>query len=90
MFLAQEASASILRVGGWQSKALKMREIKRRDQEGLERRQYVEHGEQKEVLPNVGGEAVPTWRDAKELAKEKGFDSSTYNEKIAEERLENG
>lgn len=37
------------------------------------------------LAPNVDGERVDTWTDAKKLAESKGKDGSTYDAKIREE-----
>lgn len=38
------------------------------------------------LVPNVGGEIVDTWADAKQLAKEKGIDSTSYEARAVEEK----
>lgn len=39
------------------------------------------------LVPNVGGEVVDTWEDAKHLAREKGIDSSSYETRVLEEKV---
>jgi len=38
------------------------------------------------LVPNVGGEQVGTWQEAKKLAAEKGKDTSTYEPMITQEK----
>ena len=42
-------------------------------------------GPQVRLVPNVDGERVENWTDAKKLAESKGKDGSTYDTKIREE-----
>jgi hypothetical protein len=38
------------------------------------------------LAPNVGGERVDSWSDAKKLATSKGRDTAAYDAKIREEK----
>lgn len=83
----EAASRVAVRLKGWDwpSKTMKLSNLMKRKQRNLERRQYVEHGEAPRIAPNVEGEKVGSWKEAKELASEKGLGTAGYDEKIAEE-----
>ena len=62
----------------WSGKLLKEKDLRKRNSSLLDRKQRVEHSLDK-VLPNVDGEVVSSWSDAKRLAKEKGYNTSSYD-----------
>lgn len=67
-----------LKGDNWTGKLLKETEIRQRRSKVLDHKQRVEHKSDK-VLPNVDGEVVSSWGEAKKLAKSKGYNTSSYD-----------
>lgn len=71
----------VLNGDGWPSKAIRVREqmLKRRDRVGKKEDEKRRDGFGMKLAPNVGGEEVDSWREARKLAESKGKDTSTYD-----------
>jgi len=67
-----------LKGDNWTGKLLKEKELRTKNSLLLDRKQRVEHKSDK-VLPNVNGEIVSSWSDAKKLAKERGYNTASYD-----------
>ena len=67
-----------LKGDSWTGKLLKEKEYRNKKSKVLDRKQKVEHKADK-VLPNVNGEVVSSWSEAKKLAKDKGYNTSSYD-----------
>jgi hypothetical protein len=77
----------IFKGDGWVSKNLRVAgqmadKNKRLDQKQNERKREAPGVK---LAPNVDGERVGSWSEAKKLAESQGKDGSTYNAKIREE-----
>jgi putative FmdB family regulatory protein len=75
----------VLRGDGWPGKALKIRQQmaeknKRLDAKSKDRSAGMT------LAPNVDGEEVDTWAEAKKLASSKGKDTSSYEKFAAKEK----
>jgi putative FmdB family regulatory protein len=82
------APGMILKGDGWSGKNLR---IKRQMQEKNKRlaakeREYKGDGMIPSLAPNVGGERVDSWSEAKKLAADKGKDTSGYDRYIQKEK----
>lgn len=80
----------VLRGDGWSGKNLKIKNqmlARRRKLAGKEYEQKME-GPGVRLAPNVNGERVESWSDAKKLARSKGKDTSSYESHIRKERQE--
>lgn len=67
-----------LKGDNWTGKLLKEKELRTRNSHHLGRKQRLEHTPDK-VLPNVDGQVVSSWSEAKKLAKDKGYNTSSYD-----------
>jgi len=67
-----------LKGDNWTGKLLKEKELRTRNSQHLGRKQHLEHTPEK-VLPNVDGQVVSSWPEAKKLAKDKGYNTSSYD-----------
>jgi len=67
-----------LKGDSWTGKLLKEKDLRQKKSTYLDRKQRVEHKLDK-VVPNVDGEVVSSWKEAKSLAKSKGYDTSSYD-----------
>ena len=67
-----------LKGDNWTGKLLKEKELRSKRSAVLDHKQRVEHRTDK-VLPNVNGEVVSSWSEAKKLAKDKGYNTSSYD-----------
>lgn len=67
-----------LKGDNWTGKLIKEKELRKKRSSVLDRKQRVEHRPDK-VLPNVDGEVVSSWSEAKRLAKSKGYNTSSYD-----------
>lgn len=70
---------------GWATKEGRVAGQMRAKNEKLLVRQRERYGTGTEVAPNVGGEQVDSWADAKKLAVSKGLDGSGYDKYIRKE-----
>jgi putative FmdB family regulatory protein len=80
----------VLRGDGWAGKNNKVKgQMSRRRQRlaGKEHEQKMD-GPGMRLAPNVNGERVDSWSDAKKLAKSKGKDTSSYDANVRKERQE--
>lgn len=71
----------VLKGTGWTGKDLKEKRYRKKRSQMLARKQKDNHPVPK-LAPNVGGERVDNWRDAKALAKERGHDVTNYDDKV--------
>lgn len=78
----------ILRGDGWTGKNIRVKGqmTKRRQSLAGKEHERKMDGPGVRLAPNVGGERVDSWSEAKRLAKSKGKDTSSYDAKIREER----
>ena len=72
----------ILKGSGWPSKAMLINKemTKKNDDNKIKQQQYK--SSTPTLVPNVEGQQVDSWRDAQKLAKEKGYDTKTYDKPI--------
>ncbi len=70
---------------GWATKEGRIAGQMRAKNEGLLKRQRERYGTGSGYVPNVAGEQVETWAEAKKLATSKGLDGSTYDVQIRKE-----
>lgn len=72
----------------WPSKAGRIRDQKKLHNAKLDIKQAERAREQPGVrlVPNVGGERVESWADAKKLAKDKGKSTDSYNSYVHKEQ----
>ena len=78
----------VLAGDGWTSKNLRIAGQMRRKNERLAAREREMRGDGTvpRLLPNVGGEQADSWSDAARLAKDRGLDSSGYENRAREEK----
>lgn len=69
---------TILLRGSFPSKDLKEKNYRKKRSQEMDRKMRLSH-ESPSVVPNVDGERVDSWGDAKKLAADKGYDPSTYD-----------
>lgn len=67
-----------LKGDNWTGKLIKEKALRTKRSQVLDRKQRVEHQTDK-VLPNVNGEIVSSWGEAKKLAQSKGYNTSSYD-----------
>jgi hypothetical protein len=67
--------------GEWPGKLQKEANYRRKRSKEMGRRQKENHP-LPTVAPNVDGERVDSWSEAKKLAADKGHDTSNYDEKV--------
>ena len=67
-----------LKGDNWTGKLLKEKDLRLRRSHSLGKKQHLEHKSDK-ILPNVDGEVVSSWSEAKKLAKDKGYNTSSYD-----------
>ena len=75
----------VLKGDGWPGKALRVKEqmaVKNRRLDGKMR----DRPSPVKLAPNVGGERVDSWSEAKKLASSKGRDSDSYDPLIRQEQ----
>jgi len=77
----------VLKGDGWVGKNQKIKgqmamKNRRLDEKSRERR----HDASVRLAPNVGGERVEDWEDAKKLAASKGLSTESYDTKIRQEK----
>jgi putative FmdB family regulatory protein len=77
--------AFVLRGDGWFGKNLTIKRQMEEKNRVLETRQKERYGGQVSLAPNVDGERVDSWREAKSLAASKGKDTSSYDRFVAKE-----
>lgn len=70
---------------GWASKNLRIKDQMRKKNEKLKAKEKERWGGKVTLAPNVDGERVESWKDAKSLAKSKGKDTTSYDKKIQKE-----
>jgi hypothetical protein len=71
----------VLKGTGWAGKDHKENRYRTKRSEMMKKRQKDNNPVPK-LAPNVGGERVETWRDAKMLAKERGHDVTNFDDKV--------
>jgi putative FmdB family regulatory protein len=71
----------VLRGDGWAGKNLKVKGqmARRRERLADKEREQRHDNPGMRLAPNVGGERVDSWAEAKKLAKSKGKDTSSYD-----------
>lgn len=79
----------VLKGDGWFGKNLKLRrqmaaKNRRLDEKGRERR----HDAGVRLVPNVNGERVDSWEEARQLAAAGGLSTEGYDAKIREEKVD--
>lgn len=73
----------VLKGGDFPGKNLRVKRQMEKKNADLDLRQRERYGDSRPTLaPNVDGERVDSWSDAKKLAKEKGHDTSNYDQKV--------
>jgi len=81
MSVLVRSTSFMLKGDNWSGKLIKETEFRKKRSEVLDRRQRKEHSSPK-VAPNVEGEIVGSWKEAKKLASDKGYNTSTYDKFI--------
>lgn len=83
------APGFVLRGDNWTSKAGRIRRQMSDKNKKLatKERDYKGDGGVPQLAPNVGGERVDSWAEAKKLAASKGKDSSSYEPYIRKEKI---
>ena len=78
----------ILKGDGWSGKNLKIKNqmAKRRSRLATKENEIKRDAPSVTLAPNVGGEQVANWTEAKKLAASKGKDTSTYDSMIRKEK----
>jgi len=78
-------SSFVLKGDGWTSKDLRAKGqmTRRNNRMGQKMKDHVAPKEK--LVPNVGGEQVDTWSEAKKLAASKGKDASSYDALVHKE-----
>lgn len=71
---------------GWTSKNLRIKKQMRKKNQRLDKKQRDRWGGKVKLAPNVDGERVESWSEAKKLAKSKGKSTSGYDKKIIKEK----
>jgi len=69
---------AVLQGDGWVGKNLRVKDQMARKNAALDRKQRANH-HKPTLIPNVDGEQVKDWAEAKKLAASKGKDTSTYD-----------
>ena len=72
----------------WATKNLKVKEQKKAKNKILEKKQNEEHSKM-QLIPNIGGVEIDSFKDAAKIAKESGLDSRGY-EKYAKKEEKQG
>lgn len=76
----------ILRGSGWPSKAMIInKQMTAKNNENKYKQQQYKSMAPK-LIPNVDGQLVDSWSDAQKVAKEKGYDASSYDGVVAKEK----
>ena len=78
----------VLKGDGWAGKNLKIKNqmSKRRSRLATKENEIKRDAPSVSLAPNVGGEQVANWTEAKKLAASKGKDTSTYEPMIRKEK----
>lgn len=80
-FIASNFKGQLVLAGNWDSKLAKESKYRaKRSQEMAVRQRDNNHSPK--LIPNVNGEQVDSWRDAKKLASEKGLNTTHYDAKV--------
>ena len=85
------APSVILKGDGWTGKNIKIRgQMARKNSRlAVKEREFVKDSNEMKtmtVAPNVEGERVDSWSEARELARSKGKDTSTYDAYVRKEK----
>jgi len=80
----------VLKGDGWSGKNMKIKRqmMKRREHIGGRERELKNDGPGVRLAPNVDGQRVGSWAEAKKLAKSKGKDAGSYDAIVRKERKE--
>jgi putative FmdB family regulatory protein len=70
----------------WPGKANRVRGQMAEKNRRISARQTENHGSVARLVPNVDGERVESWSDARKLAKDKGKDTSSYDRMVSTEK----
>jgi len=76
----------VLKGDGWTGKNLRIKSQMTRKNERLKRRQKDHVGPGPQLAPNVDGERVESWTEAKKLAASQGKAADSYDHMIRKER----
>ena len=77
----------VLKGDGWAGKAVRIKGQMKKKNERISARQRERYGNNPhKVTPNVDGERVDSWAEAKKLAASKGKVADTYDPMVAKER----
>lgn len=68
------------------SKVIKEQRYRQKHNADLSVRQVERYGTGPKPVPNVRGEEVGSWSEAKKLAKDKGLNTASYDQVIAKEK----
>lgn len=80
-FIAANWEGQMVLRGEWPGKLMKENDYRVKRSEQMAKRQKDNHFVPT-LAPNVGGERTDSWGDAKKLARDKGLDTTYYDEKV--------
>jgi len=80
-FIAKNFEGQLVLKGDWDSKIAKETKHRLARSAEMKKKQRDNHPVPK-LAPNVDGERVESWSDAKKLAKDKGHDTRNYDAKV--------
>ena len=78
----------VLKGSGWPGKNIKVNNqmLKRREVVGKKQEVLKREGPKMELAPNVDGERVDSWAEAKKLAGSKGLNADSYEPMVQKEK----
>lgn len=80
-FIASNFVGEFVLAGNWDSKLEKEKKY-RADRSAKMAKKQKDNVYVPPLVPNVDGERVANWDDAKKLAKDKGYDTTHYDDKV--------
>jgi len=86
--LISEGIGMVLKGDGWPGKAMRVKgQMSAKNRRiGSKSAEKLKEAPEMKLVPNVSGEQVDSWSEAKQLAASKGKDSSTYEPLIQKEQ----
>lgn len=80
----------VLKGDSWPGKAMKVNNqmMKRREKATVRQTARLRDEHQPSLVPNVDGERVNSWSEAKKLAESKGYNTSSYDPMIRKEKAD--
>lgn len=81
VFIPSRFEGQMFLRGEWPGKLMKENTYRQKRSEHMAQKQRDNH-QKPELQPNVDGERTETWREAKMWAKDKGHDTTHYDDKV--------